>query len=472
MENSQLIAVLKTFSAKDIRDFKKWLASPFHNQSKDVVQLFEYLFKNDNLNKPKALKKDKVFQKIFPREKFDDARFRQTMHFLFKQIESFLTYCELVQDEIKNEIVLAKTYRKRKLDRSFEKTVQKIQKTQTQNLRRDSDYLYNNYLFQKEKFGYLAQFNRTSGTNLQESSDALDKSYVAERLKQSCLMLEHKWHYKVEYSHGILKAAINYVEAEDLLKEPSIAVYYHIYKLLTESENKDANFFELKKSIIEFGHLFPKTDMKDALLMAINYCIHKQNQGESSFVKESFDLYKYGIQRSLLIENNNISKLTFINISSFGIMLSEFEWVEQFLSQYNIYLKEKDQENIVNFCKGKLHFQKGQFDLAMDNFMNVKENDIILNLNSKLTLLKIYYKQDYHEVLLSLSDSMKKYIKRKDVPESYRKVYESIIRLMKKLVKVNPFNKTDIQKLRKEIEETPTLPNSERGWLLEQVEEL
>ena len=90
MENSQLIAVLKTFSAKEIRDFKRWLASPFHNQRKDVIQLFNYLIKNDHLNDKKYLAKEKIFKKIFPKEPYDDAKMRQTMHFLLKQVEDYI----------------------------------------------------------------------------------------------------------------------------------------------------------------------------------------------------------------------------------------------------------------------------------------------------------------------------------------------------------------------------------------------
>ena len=137
----------------------------------------------------------------------------------------------------------------------------------------------------------------------------------------------------------------------------------------------------------------------------------------------------------------------------------------------SIFIRLKEKTSSI-FAKAKLLFQKMAYDEAMDEFSLVKENDILLNLSSKHSLLKIYYKQDYHDLMLSLSGSMSKYIQRKDVSETHRKVYESIIRLMKKLVKVNPYSKPDIKKLRTEIEQTATLPYSEKEWLLEQVDEL
>jgi len=92
MKNSHLILTLGTFTKKELRELKKWLDSPVHNQREDVVLLFEYLTTNARLADEKYLKKEKIFRKIFPREPYDDARLRQTMHFWLKAIEEYLVW--------------------------------------------------------------------------------------------------------------------------------------------------------------------------------------------------------------------------------------------------------------------------------------------------------------------------------------------------------------------------------------------
>jgi hypothetical protein len=121
MKKSQLIHILKTFSAKEIREMRKWLHSPAHNQRKDVIQLFEYFFENNHLMKEEYLEKSVVFSWIFPKETFDDAKMRQVMFFLLKAIEDFLVFQELNKDEINIKITLAKAFRKRKLDKLYKK---------------------------------------------------------------------------------------------------------------------------------------------------------------------------------------------------------------------------------------------------------------------------------------------------------------------------------------------------------------
>ena len=119
MKKSQLINILKTFSAKEIREMRKWLRSPAHNQRQDVVLLFDFFFEDNHLFKDDCLEKSFVSSWIYPKETYDDAKMRQVMFFLLKAIESFLIFQELNQDDIKTKNILSKVYRKRKLDKLF-----------------------------------------------------------------------------------------------------------------------------------------------------------------------------------------------------------------------------------------------------------------------------------------------------------------------------------------------------------------
>ena len=84
MENSQLIVLLKTMDTRELRAFRKWLLSPFHNQREDVIDLFDYIMYKDNLLREDQLSKEKIFKKLFPGTEYDDARLRQTVHFLMR----------------------------------------------------------------------------------------------------------------------------------------------------------------------------------------------------------------------------------------------------------------------------------------------------------------------------------------------------------------------------------------------------
>ncbi len=474
MQNSQIVAVLKSFSKKETREFRKWLLSPFHNQRKDVLDLFDYFQKNDHLTKEHLLSKTKIYPKIFGKEPFNDAKIRQTMHFLQKQLDDYLGYKEFKSNEVGNKIFLLRAYRKKKLEKPVKKTISAITELQKNYPYKDFDYLWNQYRFQQEVFyGYHADQGRKRSVqlNLQEVVDALDQAYFANKIKQSCFMLQHQRVSRTEYNKGIINEILTHVNAEKLLNVPAIAVYYYLYKTYPETES-EKYFYQLRDALNKHLKFFPEQDARDILQMAIYYCIERMNRGKELFVRESFELYKYGVESTLLLSNNRIARWDFNNIVRLGSLTREFDWVHDFIEKYQDYLEAADRENIVHFGRAKLFYAEGNYAASMRELALVKEDDILLNLSSKHTLLKIYFETDEFEPLEFLLDSMGRYIRRKDVPSNYKMVYESIIRLTKKMSRTNPYNKEQIKSLQQEIAAAPALPPSERAWFFKQVENL
>ena len=66
MEKSRLLEVFNALSKKEIRDLRKWLHSPAHNQREDVQLLFEYLENIGQEADEKLLLKETVYSSLFP----------------------------------------------------------------------------------------------------------------------------------------------------------------------------------------------------------------------------------------------------------------------------------------------------------------------------------------------------------------------------------------------------------------------
>ena len=178
MKKSQLINILKTYSAKDIREMRKWLLSPAHNQRQDVIQLFEFFFDDNHLSKEDYLEKPLVFSWIYPKETYDDAKMRQVMFFLLKNIEDFLTFQEIQEDEVNMKTILSSVYRKRKLNKLFEKNIKLSGQIQQKSIIQNEKFYRNEYQLQLEKYTYLSSLNQLS-QNIQEVSNTLDISFLS-----------------------------------------------------------------------------------------------------------------------------------------------------------------------------------------------------------------------------------------------------------------------------------------------------
>jgi hypothetical protein len=469
MQESQLIVILKTFSKKELRELEKWLESPSHNQRQDVRLLLRYLTSHDTLDREKQLKKEKIFAKIFPREPFDDAKLRQTMHFLLRAVEEFLVYEEFQENTTFNKVLLATAYRKRKLDKPFHKAIRTAEEAQTSHFYQHEDYLRNTYLIEQEKNIFQSARERTTRMNFQELSDTLDTSYVASKLLHSCAMLSHQAVYKIPYDTGLLPEVLQFVEQKSLLHVPAIAIYYYIYRMLTEAD-EPKYFEELLLQIQSNGHLFPIAEIQVPYLHAINYCMRKVNLGESAYLRTSFELLKQGLAKNIFIINGILDPNTFINVALHGFRLQELEWLDYFIHHYKDYLEEQHRDNFYRFTLARLRFEQKDYDAAMLLLAQTDFDDILIQLNAKTMLLKMYYELEETDALESLLESMRTYVNRKEVLSYHRSNYQNIIRYTKKLVRLNHYDNPRKEKLRQEI--TTANPLTERDWLLRQLDKI
>ena len=153
-----------------------------------------------------------------------------------------------------------------------------------------------------------------------------------------------------------------------------------------------------------------------------------------------------------------------------ALRLGEFNWVESFIPDYKQYLAPKFRDTIVHYSKAKLLFEKKDYAAAMELLAHVDYDDVLLTLNARLMLIKIFYETDEYDALDSLLESMRTYIHRKDLTSSYKSNYQNIIRYTKKLVRVNPYDGGQKSKLKTEI--IAANPLTEKSWLLEHLEKL
>ncbi len=469
MQKSIVVSILRTCTKKECRELRKWVESPAHNQRQDVIDLFGYLMEDGCLYNDDLLEKARVYRKIFPKSEFDDAKMRQTIYFTTKCVEEFLIYQELLSDEIRGLNALNSVYRKRKLDKLFQKNIRATIKKQEKQPYRNGKYLRNKYSIEQEQYYYLSGIKRLE-LNLQSISDTLDLTYIVDKLRQSCLLLAHQSVYKgKEYDTGLLKEILKAVKEKDFFKYPAVAIYYYTYMTLVEKED-ESHFYNLKSQMIESGFLFPKSEIRDIYLLALNYCIGQLNAGNVIFHRESFEIYKNGFENKILLDEGFISRYTFINVITIGGDIKEFEWISKFIIEYQQYLEEQYRESVVSYCLGKLYFEKGEYKKAMEQYNQMEYDDILMNMNAKVMQIQMFYEQGEFELIDSFLESTRAYLTRKKVIGYHRDNFKNFLKFARKLVRINPSSRPQRDKLKEEI--TTTSPVKQKKWILEKLKEL
>ena len=140
---------------------------------------------------------------------------------------------------------------------------------------------------------------------------------------------------------------------------------------------------------------------------------------------------------------------------------------------YSPKLADEFRDNAVSYNLALVYFYQKKYNDVIEQLQSVEYEDIGYNLNAKSVLISVYYEIDSDDALLSLMDSFKTYLHRhKDIAENKRMHYLNLMKYVRKLLKLNKGNKTDIANIRKEMEEDRKIGIASEKWILEKLAEL
>jgi hypothetical protein len=464
MYKSKLVEIFSTLSSVEQNRLVKFAHSPYHNQHKEVQLLLQYLLQTDT---PRL---EQAFHFVFGAIHYQPQKIRNTMSYLQKLIDKFLIYEQLEKEEsLLSNTILLKIYRQRQLDKCFKSTL-RISNTLHQKMQhRDTEYYYYQYNLQQEEFLFANEKNRLEEKNVQEVLDSFDIFYIVNKLKYSVTALTHQNIFSTSYELHLIPSVLQHIITHNMLSYPNIAAYYYSYNALVDN-SADA-FFDLKRLLIAQSTIFKTEELKQLYIIAINFCIKHLNKGEEDFVAEIYELYKSGLLTGIFIEKGYISRFTYKNIVAIGLKSKDYTWVKGFIQDYAIYLHPKYKTSYYDYNLAKWYYIQKDYKAAMHIFLTLDNTDRIVVIDSKVTLLKIYYEIEEYDALDALIESFKVYIKRSKGLSAYlKKSYLNLISYLRKVLQLNFYDKEKKQALIDAIQTEQHLP--EKQWVISLLKNL
>ncbi len=460
MAQNKLLVLFNHLTGVEKREFSRYLASDYFNKREDVQALWTYLLQ-EFAPAGGVFDNHAAYWAVFPKVQYNEAQLRHVLSWLVKSIEYFLAMRRFEKDGAEQALQLATACREKNLEKPFHQAIEQAEK-QLEKQVKDQGYFHARYRLELERYAFSESQKRTQANNLGEVGRSLDAYLLAVKLKQSCLQLAHQAVYQVEYDYSFLPALLQYLEGSEYLQLPAIALYYHCYRALTEGD--EAHFRQFKDLLEQNFSAFTRLEVKDLWLLAINFCIKRLNTGGRPYVQEAFDLYRTGIEREILLEQGALGRFAYKNTVALGLTLGQSDWVHGFIEQYKAALEPAHRENFYRYNLARYYFTEKKYAQAMELLVLVGDSDLLLNLDAKLMLLKMYYELGEFDALESLLAALKTFIRRRKELGYQKNHYLGIIRFTEKLMALLPNDQKAKENLRSEIEAAEGLP--EKEWLM------
>lgn len=463
MQNSKVLRLLATFSNKEWGRFTDFLHTPFFANRQELIALSRTL----TVCAPnfESINKLQLWNSVYPQKELEEKQFNYLMAWLQDAAIQFLVTSRMDNQPTEREIAAAALFIERGLEKHFDFQVSRIRKGLDESAIRDSGYWHIEFrLLNLERMQHTRKETRRGNPFLQKGSNSLDRYYFSEKLKYACAMMNDQGIIASDYEFLFVEEILNYLTQQPyLLAEPSIAVYYHIWKLMTRSQDVEYHFSILKSLISSQKSCFSQEEGKDLYSYALNFCIGQIRLMKEEYVKEALHLYEAGIESGVLLTNQRLSPWHYKNIVRAGLRSGRFDWTQQFILDKNKLLDPEFREDALHFNLADLYFFTGKYKESITHLHQVEFTSVQYNLEAKEMLAKIYFETGEDDALFSLIHSFRTYLRRnKVISEQSRKAYLNFLKLLEQRISRSHDR---LPELRTQIAQTE--PLVAKNWLLE-----
>lgn len=477
MRDRKILTALMSLSVYELNSFSKYVNSPYFNVNQYISQYFAILedaIKNDSVDQ---LKPHEIWIKLYAAVPFNNQKFLKLNSDLLNLLENFLAQKEYEASEILQANFKLEGAKKRNIPKLYNGIIGELERLRLNDINQSVEFYYNKYLIERNLFNLKTENEKknekieiSTELNIKDISDQLEYFYVAEKLRLYCTLLSWKKMYKLDIELSNMEYILNKAKELPYFEIPVIKIYFRMSQTYSDESNIQ-NYFDLRNLTKNFLHLFPAEEQREIYATQLSYCINKINKNQQDFFKETFEVYKDGLENGVLLLDGELSVTTYRNISIAALRVEEFTWAENFIYEYAKYVDEKYRNNAFEFSLARLEFYRKSFNKVLEHLNKVTFEDIWYNLGSKTILLTTYFELNELDALESLLQAFKMFIKReKSLTNDRKETYLNLVKFTNQLIKIHPKDKIKLEKLKAEIEETKGVVS--KPWLLEKVDSL
>ncbi|TND09671.1 MAG: hypothetical protein FD123_1028 [Bacteroidetes bacterium] len=415
MHNSKLADVLRTFSTKEMRLLADFVSSPYHNKNKTIISFFSIMAKDHPSFNSKNLGKKKLFQSLFGKNKFDDVKIRGLLSDTLELAEQFLAFENMKKQGFSSDPFLLHELNTRNLDVLFEIRSKKML-APGQDPVQDKWFFLNRFLVSAENSDELWKLNDSKkeklvGANLFENTlNQLTEFYAYEAMRILTRMTILQ--YTMEYPDSGLANTDKLLQFfESMENPPGVFSYLKLFQRVA-TRNDDAAYGDLKDMLLnQTTRILARHEILTGFDLLLVYCYSNNAKGSRNYVKDTFSILQKYQELGLHLENGFMEDAHFINMIIVALKNSEIEWAKKYISANESFLRKENRENIINYCKGSIAEVEKKHKEALTYLNQVSNPPLLINMNIKAMLIKIYYEKGDLNQVMNTCNSFNKFLR-------------------------------------------------------------
>lgn len=487
MHNSRIIQILKCFSPAEMKEFKKFLKSPFFGCKSYVFNFFNELYKLYPEFDEKKSNRNLIFEKLYKGKTYNDGLIRKMNSELAGFAEEYIMYCEFRNNKAFRDQSLLSGLRNKKLKDLFElrseKMLERLEKEKT-----GSQTFFNKYLIDNEIHSY----------HLTIKSKHLGEYLESGLVSHIIIFIEHLFHF-IRYSNSF---GYEYkIKSEILNKLLNISDMYafkdSIIKLITDSENKGDDKFlsymkliflkhrisenrEDEESYVKFRDLLFENKDKltdhtviNSFAVISQFIARHNSENDINYLNDAFRINEIILKDKLFLEHSEYLQITFCGYYiSTCLKMKKIDTVSDFIKYYSDYFHSDYKEDLIKYCKALILFSEKKFERSLELVSATNLERPALMASIKILKIMNCYELNYTDLLYSELSTLKRfYSSEKLLTDTAKLNIKNFTNIISKITRLREMkDKNELFILKKNLDQENFI--REKSWLMEKVSEI
>lgn len=469
LQKGKIFRLWSALRPEELGLFRRFLVSPYHNTNPTLINLYDYGCRWYPHFPEEKLQKEAVHRVLFKGKKYEEKRIRDLYSDLTLQLESFFAL-ETWREEDGKRSYLAPALANRGLWEEFFRTAQK-RLAQLEEEKTGAEVLLERWKLQQKVWA-------EDRSRAAEPGQSLEWFFALSSLRKWVSIASDPGFQAIGFQPPFGEAVIKFVKEAGEEAPPACPIYLGLLPLFLEKPDQ-GQFLELWKSFQAGIEEIQPDDQRAIWEALLNFAIRVIREQDPVFSKITWELYRFGMARNLLLEQGIIPDVRFTNIVINGANLGELDAVEDFIREYADKLAPDIRENALALALAYRDYNQGNLDAVIGLLREVQYTNDGYAVRGRSLLLRTYYEKAVKDnylspELLSHLDAFRLYIRRNArLTELRKKSYFNLIAIVRRmaLLDANPDTRPDqIQKLEEAVRETENLVA--KDWVLQKIVEL
>jgi hypothetical protein len=478
MKDTKLIQILRTFSNEELKQFEKFISSPYHNSGKNCTPLFKLLRKSYPEFAGDKLTYENLYIKLYPGKKFNKQVMWNLASAMEKLLTEFLIQQRLNRNKFEKHTHLMDEYFDRKLYGFCTKELEKMENHVLEQ-KIDSAFFSNRATLEEYKKEYNLREDKQHLVceNVLYKGESLILNFIIVLSEIiSDLDANHKM-YNARFDFNIpfefikntdLKKTLDYVKKHRYEYSYIMELYY--YTIMVVIEPGEENFNNLKRIFEENKDKLTFLEKHSITGKLVNFCT--MNSQMPGIRKVLFEINNYRLKEDLVFHpGNQMPKIVYIQMLINALSLNETKWAENFIETCTPRLNPETRDAMRALANAYLNAALNRYDKVLDFLNKVEYVDVRDKVHVKILTAESYYELQQTETLLSFIDTSRHFLKNNEnVNDTRKQNYINFFNILHKLVSAREHPSPErISLLKNEILNTKV---NAKGWLTKKIEEL